>query len=326
MTTPNMVAPEVPTLDIRHDDPANPEACAELVRRVRNAYATYGFCSFVNHGIDPVVLNRAYAAFRAFFALPLEAKMALHQPGTAGARGYTPYKIETAKDSSKADLKEFWHTGRDGVPASSPNKAFIRDNVWPDEHLVPGFRAATLDLYKAMDAFGCRVLRLLAAGIELDPEFFVRRTREGNTVLRALHYPPVQYQDAQQMHMRAAPHEDISLITLLAGATADGLEVKTIDGRWVPIRANSEAVVVNVGDMMQRWTNGVYRSTTHRVVNPAGTAASEARYSVPLFIDPEPTQLLVPIASCITQDNPSKWEPITAHDYLMERMREIRLA
>jgi isopenicillin N synthase-like dioxygenase len=316
---------EVPTLDIRRDDPAHPEERASLVREVRAAYETYGFCSFVHHGLNQKVLDQAYENFRRFFALPLDQKLTLHRPGTAGARGYTPYKVETAKDSQLADLKEFWHTGRENIPLDSPNKPFIRENLWPDA-LVPSFKETTLALYQVMDQFGCRVLRLLAEGIDLDEEFFVKRTREGNTILRALHYPPVQQADAEHHHVRASAHEDISLITLLAGATADGLEVKTLDGRWVPIPANSEAIVVNVGDMMQRWTNGVYRSTTHRVTNPAGAAATTSRYSVPFFIDPEPTQLLTPIASCITHDRPQMWPPITSHDYLMQRMREIRLA
>jgi isopenicillin N synthase-like dioxygenase len=242
-------------------------------------------------------------------------------PGGGGARGYTPFGIETAKDSRYPDLKEFWHVGRE-IPRDSKYADVMPANLWPEE--VPEFRRHAYGLYQALDALGSQVLSALALHLGLDEDYFADKTDFGNSILRPIHYPPITAPDVP--NVRAGAHEDINLITLLVGASAAGLEVKSTQGEWVPFTADADTIVVNIGDMLQRLTNHVYPSTTHRVVNPPGEAARKPRYSTPFFLHPNPDFLIETLPGCISADNPNRYaEPISSHDYLMERLREIKL-
>ena len=242
-------------------------------------------------------------------------------PGSGGARGYTPFGIETAKDSKYPDLKEFWHIGRE-LPPGSKYATVMAANLWPDE--VPDFREYGYGLYEALDALGTRVLRALAVHIDLPENWFEDKTNFGNSILRPIHYPPITADDVP--NVRAGAHEDINFITLLVGASAAGLEVLTREGDWLPITTEGDAIVVNIGDMLQRLTNHVYPSTTHRVTNPQDGNARKPRYSVPFFLHPNPDVVLDVLPSCISIDNPKRYAtPITAHEYLLERLREIKL-
>lgn len=307
----------IPTLDIRRYDTDRDAFVAELGA----AYREWGFAGIRGHGISNELIDGAYDRFRAFFALPSETKMKYHLAGSGGARGYTPFGVETAKDSKYPDLKEFWHIGRE-IPRDSRFAEVMPPNLWPDE--VEGFREYGYGLYTALDQLGTRVLRALALHIELPENFFEDKTDEGNSILRPIHYPPITAPDIP--NVRAGAHEDINFITLLVGASAAGLEVKSRTGEWVPFTSESDTIVVNIGDMLQRLTNHVYPSTTHRVVNPPGELARKPRYSVPFFLHPNPDVVLDPLGSCITADNPSRYSTsITSHEYLMERLREIKL-
>lgn len=307
----------VPTLDIRRFDTDRDAFVAELGA----AYREFGFCCISHHGLLPDLVDNAYEVFKRFYALPAEIKMRYHQPGTGGARGYTPFKVETAKDSEHPDLKEFWHIGRE-LPEGSKYAAEMAPNVWPEE--VPGFKRYGLGLYQALDALGARLLRALALHIKLPEDYFEDKIQFGNSILRPIHYPPIEQGDIP--NVRAGAHEDINFITLLVGASAAGLEVLTHEGEWLPITTEGDAIVVNIGDMLQRLTNRVYPSTTHRVVNPPGDAARKPRYSVPFFLHPNPDVVLDPLPECISDDNPKHYEgTLTAHEYLQQRLREIRL-
>jgi isopenicillin N synthase-like dioxygenase len=307
----------VPTLDIRRYDTDREAFVAELGA----AYREFGFCGITGHGIDPALVDGAYDAFKCFFALPAETKMKYHVPGSGGARGYTPFKVETAKDSRYPDLKEFWHIGRE-LPADSRYRDLMPPNLWPAE--VPDFRGYGYGLYHALDMLGARVLRALALHIGLPEHFFDDKIDAGNSILRPIHYPPIETPDVP--NVRAAAHEDINFITLLIGASAAGLELLTRHGEWLPITTEGDTIVVNIGDMLQRLTNHVYPSTTHRVVNPPGEEGRKPRFSVPFFLHPNPDTLLDPLAECVTHDNPRRYDTsITANEYLLQRLREIRL-
>jgi isopenicillin N synthase-like dioxygenase len=307
----------VPTLDIRRYDTDRDAFVAEIGA----AYREYGFCGISGHGIPGDLIEGAYAAFQRFFALPTEVKMRYHVKGGGGARGYTPFMVETAKDSQYPDLKEFWHIGRE-IPRDSPWAEVMPENLWPEE--VPGFREYGYGLYQALDQLGARVLRALALHIGLPEHYFDDKIDHGNSILRPIHYPPITTPDVP--NVRAGAHEDINFITLLVGASAEGLEVRTRQGEWLPITTSGDTIVVNIGDMLQRLTNHVYPSTTHRVVNPSGPQAREPRYSMPFFLHPNPEFLIDVLPNCVSADNPSRYPtPITAHDYLMERLREIKL-
>jgi isopenicillin N synthase-like dioxygenase len=308
---------KVPTLDIRRYDTDRDAFVAELGA----AYREFGFCCISGHGIARQDIDRAYDAFVRFFALPAEIKQLYYVPGSGGARGYTPFKVETAKDSKHPDLKEFWHIGRE-IPRDSPYAAVMAPNLWPTE--VPGFHEYGYGLYDALDKLGSRVLRALALHIGESEHYFEDKTNVGNSILRPIHYPPIVQDDVP--NERAGAHEDINLITLLVGASAEGLEVLTREGEWLPITTEGDAIVVNIGDMLQRLTNHVYPSTTHRVVNPPNANARKPRYSVPFFLHPNPDFVIDVLPSCIDAAHPSRYpEPISAHDYLMERLREIKL-
>lgn len=310
---------EVPTLDLRRFDTDRDAFVADVGR----AYRTFGFCCFSHHGIPEALIQACYENFRDFFALSVEDKLKYRIPGKAGVRGYTPFKVETAKDLAIADLKEFWHVGRDVAEATNPYPDLLLPNLWPDE--VAGFRQHALMLYQTMESVGDRILASMALHIGLPADFFVPFVNNGDSILRALHYPPVRVEDLPAV--RAGAHEDIDLITLLVGATDSGLELLTADGDWLPINAGENTLIVNVGDMLQRLTNHVYRSTTHRVVNPKGDGMTRPRYSMPYFLHPNPDFLIKTLQQCTGPDNPDRYpDPITAQEYLNQRLREIKLA
>ncbi len=289
--------------------------------RLGAAFERYGFAVLGDHGIDPALLARVDAATKAFFALPEEVKYAYHRKGQGGARGYTPFGVETAKGYSAHDLKEFYHVGRD-LPADHPYRDHMADNIWPDE--VRDFHASTYQLYTALDNLGKKVLRAIAVYLGLDKEFFTPLVRDGNSVLRLLHYPPVNRPGES---VRAGAHGDINVITLLLGAEEPGLQLLDRDGKWLPITPPENCIVCNIGDMLSRLTNGVLPSTMHRVVNPAEARKDFARYSTPFFLHFESPYVIRTLPNCISEDRPDQFpEPITAHEFLMQRIREIKLA
>lgn len=307
----------IPTLDMErfHSDRA------AFVAELGAAYREFGFVGVRNHGIPVELMERAYATFAEFFALPEDVKRAYHLKGGGGARGYTGFGIETAKDSQYPDLKEFWHVGRE-LPEAHPYSAVMPPNLWPGE--VPQFREVAYGLYQALDQLGLQMLSAIALHLGLDEHFFADKVNFGNSILRPIHYPPITRPDIP--NVRAGQHEDINFITLLIGSSAEGLQLLRRDGSWLPVTTQGDAIVCNIGDMLQRLTNHVLPSTTHRVVNPPGEKARQPRYSIPFFLHPNPDYLIETLPSCISAERPDRYPtPISAHEYLLERLREIKL-
>ena len=297
---------------------ADPESFAQ---ELGGSFARYGFAIVADHGIPAELIARAEDRARALFALPNEVKRRYHVPGGGGARGYTPFGIETAKGATTHDLKEFWHVGRE-LPPGHPFAEVMAPNLWPDE--VAGFRETFLELFAAFDAAGARVLEAIARFLALRPDFFDDTVRDGNSVLRLLHYPPIP---ADAPGVRAGAHEDINTITLLLGAEEAGLELLDRDGRWLPVAPREGELVVNIGDMLQRLTNHRLPSTSHRVVNPPPERRGRARYSMPFFLHFRPDYLIETLPNCIDAEHPNRYpQPITSHEFLLERLREIKLA
>ncbi len=285
-----------------------------------SSFERYGFAVVSNHGISTDLIARAEAASKALFALPETVKRAYHVPGTGGARGYTPFGIETAKGATAIDLKEFWHVGRE-LAEGHKFADVMAANLWP--HELTGFRAVMLELYAAFEATGARLLDAIARYLGLAPDFFENTVEDGNSVLRLLHYPPVK---GDGPSIRAGAHEDINTITLLLGAEEAGLEILDRDGQWLSVTPKEGELAVNVGDMLQRLTNNRLRSTTHRVANPASARRDHARYSMPFFLHFRPDYLIETLPGCVDAGHPNLYpQPITAHDYLMQRLREIKL-
>ena len=305
----------LPVISLDQDPASLPEALGASFRQ-------FGFAMVRDHGIDPDLVARGWALTEAFFALPETDKRRYFQPGQAGARGYTPFGREIAKGATASDLKEFWHVGRDlpaGHPLAGPS---MPDNVWPDR--PEGFRDTFTRLFAEFDRVGAQLLSHIAIHLGLAGDWFEPAIADGNSVLRLLHYPPVPGDAGGAI--RAGAHEDINLITLLLGTEEAGLELLAGDGRWIDVSPPPGALVVNIGDMLQRLTNHVLPSTTHRVRNPGRERAGRSRYSMPFFVHLRSDFVFDTLAQCISADNPDRYPaPITADDYLQERLREIGL-
>jgi isopenicillin N synthase-like dioxygenase len=299
------------------DADRDPEGFAQ---KLGKSFEEYGFAIIADHGIPDELIHRAEDKAKAFFALPEEVKRKYLIAGGGGARGYTPFGIETAKGLKAHDLKEFWHVGRD-LPEGHRFRDHMPDNLWPAE--VPSFKDTFLELFATFDQAGLKVLKAIARYLKIDENYFEDAVRDGNSVLRALHYPPQSEPTGE--HIRAGAHEEINAITWLLGAEDAGLELLTADGRCFPVSPKPGELVINIGDMLQRLTNGKLRSTSHRVVNPTPDRASKARYSMPFFLHFRSDFLIDALAETVPAGEQPKWPPITADDYLQERLREIKL-
>ncbi len=292
-----------------------------FTQKLGDSYARWGFAVIADHGMPQDKIDAAIDQMKKFFALPEGTKLKYKLP-LAGQRGYTPFGVETAKGHTHYDLKEFWHVGRN-LPAGHPFRDHMADNVWPDAEL-PEFREKVQWLYDTLDAMGLKVLEAISSYLGLDRHFFDDKVDVGNSILRLLHYPPVPKDGP---HIRAGAHEDINVITLLLGAEEAGLEVKDHDGRWIAINPPAGSLVCNIGDMLQRLVNHRLPSTTHRVVNPAPERRGFPRYSTPFFLHFNSDYLIRTLPGTVDAEHPDRYpEPITADDYLKERLREIKLA
>jgi len=304
-------------------------ACVSLARplvdvadELGRSFSEFGFAVVRDHGIPADLIARAEALSKEFFALPETVKRAYQIDGGGGARGYTPFGTEKAKGAKVHDLKEFWHIGRDLAPGH-PLSEFMAPNIWPSQ--IDGFRETFEALYAGFEKAGDTILRATALHLGLAEDFFVPTIEDGNSVMRLLHYPPIKGAEAQGA-IRAAAHGDINTITLLLGAEEAGLELLTRKGEWLAVRPPEGALAVNIGDMLDRLTNGKLRSTTHRVVNPMGEATHRARFSMPFFLHFRPDYMIETLPGCIDPDAPDDHpEAISSHDYLLQRLREINL-
>jgi isopenicillin N synthase-like dioxygenase len=313
------LSPSLPTLEpislaLQTRDPA------AFAADMGHSFARHGFAVVTNPGLDDAKIAGAIRLAKAFFALPGDVKRLYAIAGGLGQRGYTPFGVETARRATASDLKEFWHVGRE-LPPGHPLSAFMPANVWPAA--PAGFREAMLWLFDSLDQLGGRLLGAIALYMGLRPDAFEGAVADGNSVLRLLHYPPTQ---GGGPAIRAGAHEDINAITLLLGAEEAGLEILDRDGAWRAINPPPGAVVVNIGDMLSRLTNDVLPSTTHRVVNPAPYRQGVARYSTPFFLHFRPDFLIETLSCCVSPDRPNRYpKPITADDFLRQRLKEIKL-
>ncbi len=294
------------------------------MQQLGEAYQSIGFVALKNHGLNDAQTKELYADVQAFFQLPDQAKQAYEVPELAGQRGYISKGKEHAKGRNTGDLKEFFHVGQEVEDQNDPVRHEYPANIWPRE--VPGFQQSTFRAYRTLEAAGQDVLRAIALFLHLPENYFDDKVKSGNSILRPIHYFPIENPDEVPADaVRAAEHGDINLITLLMGASADGLQVLRRDGQWIAITALPDQIVVNVGDMLQRLTNGVLRSTIHRVVNPPREKMNTSRYSIPFFMHPRSEMSLAALEHCITPDNPKQEADITAGEFLNERLIELGL-
>lgn len=314
---------EVPSLDLADFTSGDAARRARFVRQLSDAYQNIGFIALRNHGLSDELTQKLYAATKTFFALPDEVKQQYEVPELAGQRGYVGKGKEHAKGRNTGDLKEFYHVGQE-VTDNDPIKEEYPDNIFPEE--VAEFREVTLEAYRKLEAAGKQVLKAIAINLGLEEDYFDEKVHNGNSILRPIHYFPIEDPDSVPADaVRAAEHGDINLITLLMGASADGLQVLRRDGKWIPITALPEQVVVNVGDMLARLTNNKLKSTIHRVVNPPRELMNTSRFSIPFFMHPRSEMDLTCLESCIDAQNPKAYPDATAGEYLNERLVELGL-
>jgi isopenicillin N synthase-like dioxygenase len=314
---------EVPSLDLADFTGSNADKKKKFVHDLGTAYNNIGFVAIRNHYLTEELSSRLYELIKKFFALPDPIKQKYEIPSLAGQRGYIGKGKEHAKGRNTGDLKEFYHVGQE-VLDGDPIKKEYPDNIWPTE--LPEFETVALEVYKRLEKTGVQMLRAIALYLQLPEDYFDKKVKHGNSILRPIHYFPIENPEAVPADaVRAAEHGDINLITLLMGASADGLQVLRRDGKWIPITALPEQLVVNVGDMLERLTNKKLKSTIHRVVNPPRELMNKPRYSIPFFMHPRSEMSLASLPECIDKDHPKQWENITAGDFLNQRLREIGL-
>ena len=310
----------IPVVDLSDFTRGDEELKKSFVQKLGKAYEEVGFVAVKNHGIPDQLIDDLYKYTQQFFSLPSEKKRAYEIPELAGQRGYTSFGKEHAKGSEAPDLKEFFQFGQI-VSAEHPLKPEYPDNINVKD--IPGFNETFFKAYRAFEKSGKSLLQAIALYLGLHENYFDEFVNEGNSIIRAIHYPPITIEPKSAI--RAEQHEDINLITLLVGASAGGLEILTKSNQWIGVTSLPEQIVVNVGDMLQRLTNNKLKSTTHRVVNPPRELWHTSRFSIPFFLHPKPGMSLSTLNSCVDQQHPKAYADITAGEYLNERLREIGL-
>lgn len=310
----------IPSIDLADFTQGSPSQKAAFVEALGKAYEEIGFVAVKNHGLSDAQSEELYKEVEAFFSLDEAIKKQYEIEGLAGQRGYTSFGKEHAKGRNTGDLKEFWHFGQ-YVEDGDPVEKEYPDNVLVKE--LPAFNAIGKETYQTLEKAGQNMLRAIALYLGLEESYFDAKIHNGNSILRPIHYPPIT--DEPKDAVRAAEHEDINLITLLMGASAEGLQVLNKKGNWVNVTALPEQIVVNVGDMLQRLTNNKLRSTTHRVINPPREKWGQSRFSIPFFLHPRSEMRLDCLDACIDAANPKQYDDISAGAYLNERLAEIGL-
>ncbi len=309
---------EIPSLDLADFTAGSPSQKEAFIQALGDAFNNIGFVAIKNHGLSDKLRENLYAASKAFFSLPDEQKKQYERPELSGQRGYVGKGKETAKGHSRPDLKEFYHVGQPAPTGTMPH------NVFPSE--LPDFETYSTETYQIFEQTGKTLLRAIALYLELDEFYFEAKVANGDSILRALHYFPIEQPELVPSDaVRAAAHGDINLITLLMGASADGLEVLRRDGKWIAITALPEQIIVNVGDMLDRLTNNRLKSTIHRVVNPPLEKMKTSRFSIPFFMHPRSEMDLSCLSSCIDDQHPKQYTDMTAGEFLDERLRELGL-
>ncbi len=309
--------PSVDLADFLSNDKARKE---KFVKQIGEAYEEIGFVAVRNHGIEDELIERLYKNVKAFFNLPKAVKAKYEIEGIGGQRGYTSFGKEHAKQRKAGDLKEFWHFGQ-FVEDGDPIKEIYPENVSVSE--LDEFLPTGEEAYQNFLETGGKLLRAIALYLKVDEHYFDKHIHNGNSILRPIHYPPIVNPEPDAV--RAGEHEDINLITLLIGASADELQVLNKQNEWVAVTSIENHIIVNVGDMLQRLTNNQLRSTTHRVVNPPKEKWNEDRFSIPFFLHPRPDMPLDCLPECINSTHEKKYKDILAGDYLDQRLKEIGL-
>ncbi len=311
---------KIPSLDLRDFLSEDPHRKLEFVQSIGKAFQEIGFCAVKGHLLSDELVERLYKQIKLFFDLPDEVKTKYEFPEYSGQRGYVSFGKESAKGSKHGDLKEYWHFGQH-VEEEEKDKYNYFPNIHVDE--LPDFNKVGKEAYSSLENTAKYILRALALYLNIEENYFDKYIKNGNSILRPIHYPPIL--DDPKEAVRASAHGDINLITLLMGAHGKGLQVQHSNGEWIDAMASKNELMINIGDMLSRHTNNLLKSTVHRVINPDRELLKKSRYSIPFFMHPVSEMKLNVLDSCINEDNPKSFNDITAGDFLNERLVELGL-
>jgi isopenicillin N synthase-like dioxygenase len=311
---------KIPSLDLRDFLSEDPRRKADFIQLIGKAFQEIGFCAVKGHLLSDNLVERLYKQIKLFFDLPDEVKTKYEFPEYSGQRGYVSFGKESAKGSKHGDLKEYWHFGQYIEEGEKGNYNYF-PNINVDE--LPEFNKVGKEVYTSLENTAKHILRALALYLNIEENYFDQYIKNGNSILRPIHYPPIL--DDPKEAVRASAHGDINLITLLMGAHGKGLQVQHSNGEWIDAMAAKDELMINIGDMLSRHTNNLLKSTVHRVVNPDRELLKKSRYSIPFFMHPVSEMKLNVLESCINEDNPKSFDDITAGDFLNERLVELGL-
>jgi len=314
---------KIAVVDYHDYTSGDPEKRKKFIQEFGDSFSNMGFAIVRNHGVSEELKARLFEVSKAFFALPDDVKKKYEDEANHGQRGYISKNKESAKGKDVPDLKEFYHIGQT-VTDGDPIKSEYPDNIWPDA--INDFEKVGQEVYQTFENTGRNLLRATALYLNLPENYFDDKIHNGNSILRLLHYYPVQ--DKSQIPegaVRAAAHGDINLITLLMGGSAEGLQAQSLDGQWIPVSPADDEIVVNIGDMLARLTNNRFRSTQHQVITPNEESWTKPRYSTPFFLHPRSDMDLTCLDTCVSESNPKEYEDMTAGEFLTERLIELGL-
>jgi len=311
---------KIPSLDLRDFLSEDPQRKEEFVQSIGKAFQEIGFCAVKGHLLSDELVERLYKQIKLFFDLPDEVKTKYEFPQYSGQRGYVAFGKESAKGSKHGDLKEYWHFGQ-YISEDEKDKYNYFPNIHVDE--LPEFNKVGKEVYSTLEKTAKYILRALAMYLNIEENYFDQYIKNGNSILRPIHYPPIL--DDPKEAVRASAHGDINLITLLMGAHGKGLQVLHSNGEWIDATASEDELMINIGDMLSRHTNNVLKSTVHRVINPDKELLKKSRYSIPFFMHPVSEMKLNVLESCISEESPKSFDDITAGDFLNERLVELGL-
>ena len=315
-----LVMKKIPSVDLSHFVSGSIEKKESFVKALANAFETIGFVALNGHSLSPDMQQALYEQVSQFFSFPQASKNQYIIKGGGGQRGYTAFGKEHAKGQSKGDLKEFWHFGQEIANDESLKQTYPANIVVTE---LPEFNSVGMKVFKELERIALKVLQALAIHLGLEDHYFNSFVQRGNSILRAIHYPPIT--SPPEGAVRAAAHGDINLITLLMGAQGSGLQVQNHQGEWIEASADKNALIINTGDMLSRLTNNKLKSTLHRVVNPPKEFWDKPRYSIPFFMHPIPEMDLTCLPQCVDEAHPKQYEDITAGQFLTLRLHELGL-
>ena len=311
---------QIPSLDLRDFLSEDANRKEEFVQSIGKAFQEIGFCAVKGHLLSDDLVERLYKQIKLFFDLPYEVKAKYEFPQYSGQRGYVSFGKESAKGSKHGDLKEYWHFGQ-YIEEAEKEKYNYFPNVYVEE--LSEFNEVGREVYSTLEKTAKHILRALALYLNIEEDYFDQYIKNGNSILRPIHYPPI-LEDPKEA-VRASAHGDINLITLLMGAHGKGLQVQHSNGEWIDAVASEDELMINIGDMLSRHTNNLLKSTVHRVVNPDRELLKKSRYSIPFFMHPVSEMKLNVLESCISDESPKSFDDITAGDFLNERLVELGL-